>query len=103
VKLADPFYLSKSWRDLRTLALKRDGFRCVVCGTDVSRVGAARVDHYKPRSTNPELELSLSNLRTLCTLHDAQSHRERARGGGGERVERFTIPGSDADGWPIGR
>ena len=99
----DPFYLTPTWRALRIRVLKRDNFRCVVCGADVSAVGSARVDHIKPRSTHPQLSLDYWNLRTLCTLHDSQAHRERQRGGGGERIERFVVPGSDGDGWPIGR
>jgi len=99
----DPFYYSQAWRELRAHVLKRDGYRCVVCGGDVSAVGAARVDHIKPRSTHPHLELDSPNCRTLCPLHDSQAHRERSRGGGGDRIEKFRIIGSDADGFPIGR
>lgn len=100
MKRPDPFYTSPPWRKLRAQALKRDGHRCVVCGRDVSDKGAARVDHIEPRSVRPDLELTLSNVRTLCTEHDNQSHREKA-GGGGPRREAFVIRGCDADGWPL--
>lgn len=102
MKRADPFYLSKTWRALRALVLKRDGYRCVICKADVSAKGAARVDHIKPRSTHKHLELDPSNLRVLCSRCDAQSHRERPRGlGGGPREERIQVVGSTATGWPV--
>ena len=103
-KVTDSFYKSKRWRTVRRFALERDLYQCVVCGADVSAPGAARVDHVKERSTHPELELDIDNLRTLCVLHDQQSHREK----GGtpdaprtERVERFAFKGVDRDGWPV--
>jgi uncharacterized protein (TIGR02646 family) len=99
VKRADPFYTSTEWKRLRAAILKRDGYRCVVCKCDVSGKGQARVDHIKPRKTHPELALDPSNLRTLCSDHDNQSHREKASGAL-QRHERFVIRGCDADGWP---
>jgi 5-methylcytosine-specific restriction endonuclease McrA len=100
----DPFYFSPAWRALRLLVLRRDRWRCVVCGAGVWARGAARVDHIKPRRTHPDLELVSDNCRTLCTLHDAQAHRERGPGRAPVvgRVERFTLRGVGADGWPIG-
>ncbi len=88
------------WRALRLEALRRDKYRCVVCGRGIWGKGANRVDHIKPRSTHPELTFVLSNLRSLCPLHDNQSHREKGLGCV-ERVERFTIKGCDAQGWPL--
>src|SRR3954451_22058276 len=77
------------------------GYCCVVCGCSVKDKGQSRVDHVLPRSTHPHLELSLSNLRTLCAAHDNQGHREKGRTGSSERVERFTpVRGCGADGWP---
>ena len=100
LKRADSFYLSQAWRALRGFVLKRDGYRCVVCGLSLAGKGNARVDHIKMRSTHPHLALDPANLRTLCKLHDAQSHREKGSGGP-QRDERFVIRGADADGWPI--
>lgn len=95
-KRADPFYLTPAWRALRIVILKRDGFRCVICKADVSAKGAARVDHIKPRSTHPDLAMTHSNLRTLCSTCDSQAHRERTRGPTLQRDERFVIGGIDA-------
>lgn len=95
---ADPFYLSKDWRRLRYQVLVRDGYRCVICGIDVSGKGQARIDHRLPRKTHPELELGLSNLRTLCIIHDAQSHREKGSGSP-SRDSRFS--GALPSGEPI--
>jgi 5-methylcytosine-specific restriction endonuclease McrA len=99
----DPFYTSKPWRRLRLVVLKRDHFRCVVCGSDVSALGAARIDHILPRSSHPELELSPRNLRTLCVFHDGQAHIERLHPRpDGQRTERFGPARRpiSVDGWP---
>ena len=99
MKRADPFYTSPEWRALRLQALRRDGWRCVICRCSVAGKGQARIDHIKSYRTHPELALMLSNLRTLCPAHDNQSHREkgsRAR----QRRERFVIGGCDASGVP---
>jgi len=102
MKRADPFYTAPAWRALRRAALRRDGYRCVVCDCDVSAPGAARVDHIKTRRERPDLALVLANVRTLCPEHDNQAHREKGQGGG-PRVERFVLRGCDADGWPLSR
>lgn len=100
-KRADPFYLSSTWRALRIVILKRDGYRCVICKADVSAKGAARIDHIKPRSTHPELAMEQSNLRTLCTDHDNQI-KERTAGQADRKRGGVTfIRGSDADGMPL--
>lgn len=98
---------SDAWRVLRRLVLERDGYRCVVCKRDVSGPGKARVDHIKPRRTHPHLAMAISNLRTLCTGCDNQSHREKGGSGDnravntGARQERFVIRGVNASGVPL--
>lgn len=99
-KPTDPFYLSKEWRAAKLAVLKRDGYRCVVCRCSVAGKGKSRVDHIIPRSQGGA-PLDQTNLRTLCVTHDNQSHREKAAGGGGPRVERFIVKGLDADGRPL--
>lgn len=98
IKKTDPFYYSPAWKSARLEALKRDHFRCIICGVYVGGKGDSRVDHIKTRRDRPDLELNLSNLRSFCALHDNQAHREKG-GGGGARIERFS--GCDADGWPL--
>lgn len=59
----DEFYKTKEWRILRYATLKKYGKRCSLCEcTD----GPFHVDHIKPRSKFPELELDKSNLQVLC-------------------------------------
>lgn len=59
----EAFYRSKPWRVLRMKAIKKYGRTCMCCGaTNI----VIHVDHIKPRSKYPELELELSNLQILC-------------------------------------
>jgi predicted kinase len=90
----DNFYTNSAWRRMRLTALRRDHFRCTVCGVYVGGKGNSRVDHIQTRREHPELELELSNLRTFCALHDNQRHWEK--GGGSPR-------GCGPDGWPTAR
>lgn len=96
-------YDSIEWKVLRVATRRRDGYRCVVCGADVSAPGTARSDHILAVSTHPRLALDPANVRTLCTRCDNQSHREKARGSK-QRDERFTPSGAvDARGFPADR
>ena len=65
--------LSKSqWATLRRQVIRRDGFRCVLCG----RVGKFHVDHVKPLFSGGS-ETDPDNLRTLCrTCHVEKNRRE---------------------------
>lgn len=63
----------RRWPALRVAAKRRDGFRCVKCGSRIR----LEVDHIKPASTNPELGFDLSNLQTLCSrCHAAKTRLE---------------------------
>lgn len=64
-KRAD-FYDTDEWRALRYQALKLYGARCQCCGATPTPGNPMHVDHIKPRSKYPELELALSNLQILC-------------------------------------
>lgn len=55
---------SPKWSDVRA-AYVRQNPRCVACGTNKN----LNVHHIKPFHTNPELELDISNLITLCREH----------------------------------
>jgi 5-methylcytosine-specific restriction endonuclease McrA len=57
------FYLSEKWRGLRYQALKAQGRICALCRNPE---GIMHVDHIKPRSKYPELELEITNLQILC-------------------------------------
>ena len=60
------FYNSPAWQKVRYEALKRSNGCCELCG-DSKRTGAIiQVDHIKPRSKFPQLELEPSNLQVLC-------------------------------------
>lgn len=61
-----PFYESKEWRAVRYQALKLHGGKCQYCGNRPLKRSGLHVDHIKPRSKYPELELELSNLQVLC-------------------------------------
>lgn len=58
------FYASDAWLRLRYAAIAKYGRKCMACGA----TDKIHVDHIKPRSRFPELELDLANLQILC--HD---------------------------------
>ena len=68
----DPFYDSKAWHELRYKALAKakkgpTGHPiCDCCFHEGTPGNPIQVDHVKPRSTHPELALTLSNLQVLC-------------------------------------
>jgi len=68
-KRADAFYSSWEWTEVRYKALQLHGRRCMCCGWEPSAASKGKlcVDHIKPRSRYPDLELSLSNLQVLCS------------------------------------
>lgn len=72
-KLPDPFpkrktnfYRTRAWRELRLQALKQGKSACNICGVTPEHGISLHVDHIKPRSKHPELELEISNLQVLC-------------------------------------
>ena len=65
--VGDGFYTSKEWRRLRYRVLRSYKAQCMCCGESPKKHGIVlHVDHIKPRSKNPELELDISNLQILC-------------------------------------
>jgi hypothetical protein len=60
------FYRSDEWLRIRYLALKNTDGRCCCCGISAKDGAILHVDHIKPRSRYPELELDLDNLQILC-------------------------------------
>ncbi|WP_088956364.1 HNH endonuclease signature motif containing protein [Variovorax sp. HW608] len=91
----DPFYQSAAWKALRLKALRRDRWRCVLCGASVAARGMSRVDHIQSRKARPDLAMVLSNLRTLCPACDNRRHAsDKARAADAQ------LRGADANGWP---
>ncbi len=63
----EPFYLTEEWRALRYSVLRQSDGCCTLCGRSKPIHGVTlHVDHIKPRSRYPELELTRSNLQVLC-------------------------------------
>lgn len=61
------FYASPEWRTLRFEVLREHDGRCELCGRSHRTDGVVmHVDHIKPRSKFPALELVKSNLQVLC-------------------------------------
>ena len=56
------FYSSWEWKKARFEILKKYGPECMLCGSNHRIV----VDHIKPRSKFPLLELDQDNLQVLC-------------------------------------
>jgi 5-methylcytosine-specific restriction endonuclease McrA len=59
------FYTSDNWRRLRYEAIIKYGRKCMACGA-VGPGVVFHVDHIKPRSQFPHLELNIDNLQVLC-------------------------------------
>jgi hypothetical protein len=64
--VTDPFYESRQWLELRYLVLEASNGVCQCCGQQRTKNNPLQVDHIKPRSKFPELELSPNNLQVLC-------------------------------------
>lgn len=87
--MTDPFYRSLTWRQLRGAALRRDRWRCVVCGQR-----AVVVDHIASRRNGgPD---ALSNLRSLCPACDNRVKEDQH----GNRRSHGILAGCDASGVP---
>lgn len=62
---SNDFYSSKEWLTVRYAALLQRGRKCQCCGATPPSV-RLHVDHIKPRSKYPKLELDINNLQVLC-------------------------------------
>ena len=75
----DPFYSSPEWRALRAERLAIDPCCCCDdCIRTGDTVAADCVDHIKPRREYPELELEITNTRSMATRHHNR-HTARTR------------------------
>lgn len=66
-KKKNDFYYSEQWRKLRYRVLLKYSATCMCCGRNRKKHGVViHVDHIKPRSKFPNLELTFENLQILC-------------------------------------
>lgn len=65
-KIGSTGSFSRRWPKLRMQALKLHRGRCHCCGATAKDGVRIHVDHVKPRSKFPELELDINNLQLLC-------------------------------------
>jgi 5-methylcytosine-specific restriction endonuclease McrA len=61
------FYDSRAWLDLRYRVLAKYGSTCQCCGASRKTGATMHIDHIKPRSLFPQLELDFDNLQVLCS------------------------------------
>lgn len=82
-----PFYHTRAWKRLRSVALTRDGGMCADCmerlraGYGFKPRRAQMVHHIIPIEERPDLALSLDNLRSLCNECHNKRHPEKGKGG----------------------
>lgn len=62
IRYGGSFYVTIKWLNIRQLVLKRDGYRCLACGS----AGNLSVDHIVPISHCKGGYLKMQNLQTLC-------------------------------------
>lgn len=68
------FYRTREWAELRYKTLVKYGKVCQCCGADKV---VLHVDHIKPRSKYPHLELDIDNLQVLCeTCNVGKSNKD---------------------------
>ena len=60
------FYTSAEWNSIRGLVIDEDGRVCALCRKYIKNEKDITVDHKKPRSKYPELQLNRDNLQVLC-------------------------------------
>jgi len=61
------FYKSEQWYQLRYQVLRKYEAKCMCCGRSPKEHGIViHVDHIKPRSKYPKLELVFDNMQLLC-------------------------------------
>ncbi len=60
------FYSTFAWRQLRWKVIKESNGRCAMCNASKESGVVLHVDHIKPRSKFPALELDRDNLQVLC-------------------------------------
>ena len=92
-KESDPFYHSGPWKAARKERLRIDNGMCCDCMERFYAYGekprhATMVHHVISRKERPDLELEISNLRSLCDICHNRRHPEK--GGHGDAADRTT-------------
>lgn len=64
--MGSEFYKTWEWRGVRFDVLRASNGKCQLCGRGKQDGIILHVDHIKPRSKYPELELVATNLQVLC-------------------------------------
>ena len=104
MKVRNPFYLSKRWKDTRLKVLRRDRYICQECGAKClgkSRgLPSPQVDHTIDLKKAPELAYTMSNLKTLCpschsrkTMNEIHSRGKPLIGEDGYVIEEGVVSG----------
>jgi predicted restriction endonuclease len=62
-------YQTPEYKNWRLAVLKRDGYKCVVCGRGKPEVKVLQADHILAWSKYPEKRFDITNGRTLCLYH----------------------------------
>lgn len=93
---AEDFYKSQAWKQIRDVAMKRDGFLCVDCAAKGKLTPAEEVHHITaltPENVHdPEITLNLDNLVSLCRECHRARHGARQRRYMIDEFGRVTIP-----------
>lgn len=64
--MSDDFYESREWLELRYRVMQKAGGNCKLCGCRGTPGNPLQVDHIKPRSLYPKLQLAEANMQVLC-------------------------------------
>ena len=64
--MGSDFYQTREWRELRWSVLIASDGKCIKCNRGKQDGVILHVDHIKPRSKFPALELVFANLQVLC-------------------------------------
>lgn len=76
IKAAKDFYKSAEWIKIKKEVLNIYGCMCMKCHAIDTEL---HVDHIKPRSLHPHLELEISNLQVLCkSCNELKSNKNEA-------------------------
>ncbi len=73
-KTREQVYKTAAWKQVRRLALERDGYTCQICGT-----GQDLIVHHHEEADSGIDPYDLANLETLCRRCHGRLHNERRK------------------------